>query len=42
MPILIEEVLQSQQADVDTVTGATDTSEAFLQSLASALQEAAS
>ena len=40
-PILIQEAIQSQQADVDIVTGATDTSDAFIQSLASALAQAA-
>lgn len=39
-PILISEVLDVQDADVDIVTGATDTSEAFIESLSSALQEA--
>ncbi|HEY7032495.1 MAG TPA: FMN-binding protein [Thermomicrobiales bacterium] len=41
MPVLIQEAIQSQRADVDVVTGATDTSEAFIQSLAAALQQAA-
>jgi uncharacterized protein with FMN-binding domain len=40
-PILIREAIQAQDADVDLVTGATDTSEAFIESLASALKEAA-
>lgn len=42
MPILAQEAIQSQQADVDIVSGATDTSEAFIQSLSSALAQAAS
>ena len=42
MPMLTQEAIQSQQAQVDVVTGATDTSEAFIQSLASALQQAKS
>lgn len=40
MPLLIQEAIQSQNASVDVVSGATDTSEAFIQSLASALQQA--
>lgn len=40
-PILIQEAIQSQRADVDIVTGATDTSDAFIQSLTSALAQAA-
>ncbi|CAN5572176.1 hypothetical protein BH09CHL1_BH09CHL1_06280 [soil metagenome] len=40
MPILTQEAIQSQQASVDIVSGATDTSEAFIQSLASALSQA--
>lgn len=42
MPMLTQEAIQSQRAEVDVVTGATDTSDAFIQSLASALQQAAS
>lgn len=42
MPILTSEAINSQQAEVDIVTGATDTSDAFIQSLASALKQAAS
>lgn len=42
MPMLTQEAIQSQQAQVDVVTGATDTSDAFIQSLSSALQQAAS
>jgi uncharacterized protein with FMN-binding domain len=41
MPILTQEAVQAQQAEVDVVTGATDTSEAFIQSLGAALQQAA-
>ena len=40
MPILTQEAVQSQQAQVDVVSGATDTSEAFIQSLSSALSQA--
>lgn len=40
MPILTQEAIQSQQANVDIVSGATDTSEAFIQSLSSALSQA--
>ena len=42
MPMLIREAIQSQQSDVDIVSGATDTSEAFIQSLGSALRQATS
>lgn len=42
MPLLTQEAIQSQQAQVDVVSGATDTSDAFIQSLASALSQAAS
>lgn len=42
MPMLTQEAIQSQRANVDVVTGATDTSDAFIQSLDSALQQAAS
>jgi uncharacterized protein with FMN-binding domain len=41
MPILTQEAIQAQQADVDIVSGATDTSEAFFESLDSALRQAA-
>lgn len=41
MPILKQEVIKSQSANVNTVSGATMTSEAFLQSLKSALSKAA-
>ena len=40
MPILTKEALQIQSAQVDGVSGATDTSQAFKQSLASALTQA--
>jgi uncharacterized protein with FMN-binding domain len=39
-PRLISEALNSQSANVDTITGATDTSEAFIQSLSDALAQA--
>ncbi len=37
MPLLKQEVIQAQNARVDIVSGATDTSQAFIQSLQSAL-----
>lgn len=37
-PLLVQEAIRSQSAHVDTVSGATDTSEAFMQSLTSALK----
>lgn len=40
MPLLTQEAVQSQTANVDIVTGATATSQAFVQSLASALTQA--
>lgn len=40
MPALISEAIQSQSAQVDGVSGATDTSQAFIQSLGSALAQA--
>jgi uncharacterized protein with FMN-binding domain len=40
LPILIDETKQSQSADIDMVSGATVTSEGYLQSLQSALDEA--
>lgn len=40
MPYLKQEALQAQSANVDGVSGATDTSIAFKQSLSSALQQA--
>jgi uncharacterized protein with FMN-binding domain len=42
LPILMQEAIQAQQAQVDVLTGATDTSEAFIQSLGAALQQATS
>jgi uncharacterized protein with FMN-binding domain len=38
VPILTQEAVQAQSAQVDAVSGATDTSDAFMQSLAAALQ----
>lgn len=40
MPYLKQEAIQAQSANVDIVSGATDTSEAFRASLASALSQA--
>lgn len=40
MPILKTEAIQAQSAQVDTVSGATDTSYAFIDSLSSALSQA--
>jgi uncharacterized protein with FMN-binding domain len=40
MPILKQEAIQAQSADVDGVSGATDTSQAFIESLSSALTSA--
>jgi uncharacterized protein with FMN-binding domain len=40
MPILRSEAIQAQSAQVDTVSGATDSSGAFVSSLASALSQA--
>lgn len=42
LPILIQEAIQAQSAQVDMVSGATASSEAFIQSLASALIKARS
>lgn len=42
MPILVQEAIQAQSAQVDGVSGASDTSAAFQQSLASALSQAKS
>ena len=42
MPYLIQEALQAQSAHVDIVSGATDTSGAFIESLTSALSQAQS
>ncbi|MDN4612839.1 FMN-binding protein [Leifsonia sp. F6_8S_P_1B] len=39
LPILQQEVLQSQSADIDTVSGATYTSEGYKQSVQSALDQ---
>ena len=39
-PILINEAIQAQSANVDIVTGATDSSDAFIQSLTDALAQA--
>ena len=40
MPILQSEAIQTQKSQVDIVSGATDTSQAFIQSLQSALAKA--
>jgi uncharacterized protein with FMN-binding domain len=40
MPILTQEAVQSQNAKVDIVSGATDSSKAFIESLTSALNQA--
>ncbi|SRR6266568_1069328 len=40
MPILKQEAIQAQNANVDIVSGATDSSRAFIESLASALTQA--
>lgn len=40
MPLLKQEAIQVQSAQVDGVSGATDTSQAFVQSLETALQKA--
>lgn len=40
MPLLTQEAIQAQSAQVDGVSGATETSAAFVQSLASALSQA--
>jgi len=42
MPLLTSEAIQTQNAQVDIISGATDTSQAFIQSLASALKQAQS
>jgi uncharacterized protein with FMN-binding domain len=39
-PILVNEAIQAQSANVDIVSGATDSSEAFIQSLSNALSQA--
>ena len=41
-PELTQEAIQAQSANVDIVSGATDTSDAFIQSLTSALNQAKS
>jgi uncharacterized protein with FMN-binding domain len=41
MPLLQQEAIQAQTSKVNGVSGATDTSQAFVQSLASALSQAA-
>ncbi len=41
-PILAQEAIQAQTANVDVVSGATDSSQAFIQSLQSALDQAKS
>lgn len=40
LPILVRETLDAQSADIDTVSGATVTSEGYLQSLQAALDQA--
>jgi uncharacterized protein with FMN-binding domain len=40
MPLLQQEAVAAQSGQVDTVTGATDSSQAFVQSLTSALNQA--
>jgi uncharacterized protein with FMN-binding domain len=40
MPLLIQQALQAQNAQVDGVSGATDTSQGFVESLTSALSKA--
>lgn len=40
MPYLKQEAIQAQSSSVDGVSGATDTSQAFIQSLSSALKDA--
>ncbi len=42
MPLLTQEAIQAQTANVNVVTGATQTSQAFVQSLQSALDKAKS
>jgi len=39
-PLLAQEAIQAQSAHVDTITGATDSSQAFVQSMQSALDAA--
>jgi uncharacterized protein with FMN-binding domain len=40
MPIIKQEVIQSQSANVNTVSGATQTADSFIQSISSALSQA--
>jgi uncharacterized protein with FMN-binding domain len=40
LPILVQETLDAQSADIDMVSGATVTSDGYLQSLQAALDEA--
>lgn len=40
LPILVEETLRAQSADIDTVSGATVTSEGYVESLQAALDQA--
>ncbi|SFR05152.1 Uncharacterized protein, contains FMN-binding domain [Lentzea waywayandensis] len=40
LPILVQETLQAQSADIDTVSGATVTSEGYVESLQAALDQA--
>ncbi|MEV6236228.1 FMN-binding protein [Lentzea sp. NPDC051838] len=40
LPILVQETLQAQSADIDAVSGATVTSEGYLESLQAALDQA--
>jgi len=40
MPVIKQEVIQSQSANVNTVSGATQTAESFIQSISSALSKA--
>ena len=42
MPYLKDEAIQAHSAQVDIISGATDTSQAFIQSMASALSQAQS
>jgi uncharacterized protein with FMN-binding domain len=39
VPILVQEAVQANSAQVDVVSGATDSSYAFVQSLSAALQQ---
>jgi len=40
LPVLVQETLDAQSADIDMVSGATVTSEGYLESLQAALDEA--